>query len=40
VPDIFYTSAETQMGHDEVLGFIGGINSKFVVPEYSSDFYK
>ena len=33
VPDIFKTSSETHDGRDEILGFIGGINQAFVVPE-------
>jgi len=36
VPQFFITSAETQAGRDEILGFIGGINSNFVVPQWSS----
>jgi GTP-binding protein len=36
VPDIFITSAETHGGRDEILGFIGGINQGFVVPELRS----
>jgi len=40
VPDIFITSAETQGGRDEVLGFIGEVNRNFEVPEYDSEFYK
>jgi GTP-binding protein len=36
VPDIFITSAETHDGRDEILGFIGGINQGFVVPELRS----
>ncbi len=36
VPDCFFTSAETQLGHDEVLNFIDGINRNFVVPKFSS----
>ena len=35
-PTIFVTSAETQLGRDEVLGFIDGVNRNFVVPEISS----
>lgn len=37
VPPIFVTSAETQLGRDEVLGFIDGVNRNFVVPEYQRD---
>ncbi len=37
VPPIFVTSAETQLGRDEVLGFIDGVNRNFVVPEYQKD---
>jgi GTP-binding protein len=36
VPTIFVTSAETQLGRDEVLGFIDEINRNFVVPILSS----
>jgi len=34
-PTYFITSAETHAGREEILGFIGGINSDFVVPEFS-----
>jgi GTP-binding protein len=34
LPDMFVTSAETQIGRDEVLGFVDEINRGFVVPEY------
>lgn len=34
VPEIFLTSSETQLGHDEVLNFIDGVNKSFVVPEF------
>ena len=34
VPPVFVTSAETQLGRDEVLGFIDEVNRSFVVPEY------
>ena len=34
VPAIFITSAESQSGRDEVLGFISEVNGSFVVPEY------
>ena len=40
VPDFFLTSAETQLGHDEVLNFIDGVNKSFEVPEFNSEFYK
>lgn len=33
-PQYFVTSAETMSGRDEILGFIGGINAAFEVPEY------
>jgi len=33
-PGYYVTSAETMMGRDEILGFIGGINSGFVVPKF------
>ena len=33
-PDYFVTSAETMLGRDDILGFIGRINQDFVVPEY------
>jgi GTP-binding protein len=36
VPTIFITSAETQLGRDDVLGFIDGVNKHFVVPTFSS----
>lgn len=39
-PPIFVTSAETQLGRDEVLGFIDGVNRSFAVPEFDSEFYK
>ncbi len=32
VPQEFFTSAEKGGGRDEILGFIGDINSRFVVP--------
>ena len=35
VPPYFITSAELQLGHDEVLGFIGQINRDFIVPVLS-----
>ena len=38
LPEYFITSAETQTGHDEVLGFINEINKNFVMPEISSSF--
>jgi len=31
-PQYFVTSSETQLGHDEVLNFIGEINKHFVIP--------
>jgi len=34
IPDIFVTSAELHSGRDEILGFIGGINQAFVIPEF------
>jgi len=40
VPQYFITSAELQTGRDEVLGYIGGINRNFVVPEFNTEFYK
>jgi GTP-binding protein len=40
VPQCFFTSAETQQGHDEVLNFIDGVNKIFVKPEFDSEFYK
>jgi len=33
-PQYFVTSAETMLGRDEILGFIGGINEGFEVPEF------
>ncbi|HEY0245750.1 MAG TPA: ribosome biogenesis GTP-binding protein YihA/YsxC, partial [Mucilaginibacter sp.] len=33
-PDYFVTSAETMLGRDEILGFIGGINAAFEVPQF------
>ena len=33
VPQHFLTSAETQLGHDEVLAFISKINQQFTIPE-------
>src|SRR5579864_240900 len=35
VPAIFITSAETQLGHDDVLGFISEVNRNFVVPVFN-----
>lgn len=32
-PRYFITSAETQIGRDDVLSFIGGINQQFTVPD-------
>ena len=40
MPPYFITSAELQTGRDEVLGFIGGINKNFEIPEFDSAFYK
>jgi GTP-binding protein len=34
IPPIFVTSAETQLGRDQVLGFIDEVNRQFVVPEF------
>src|SRR6201996_7031144 len=36
VPAIFITSAETQDGRDEVLGFISEVNRNFTIPEFKS----
>jgi len=36
VPQYFITSAETQLGHDDVLGFISTVNQSFVIPEYKA----
>lgn len=33
-PPYFVTSSELQLGRDEILGFIGGINQEFEVPPY------
>jgi GTP-binding protein len=33
-PQYFITSAELHLGKDEILGFIGGINSTFETPDY------
>jgi GTP-binding protein len=33
VPKHFLTSAETQLGHDEVLAFISQVNQQFTIPE-------
>lgn len=35
LPDMFVTSAEQQLGRDEVLGFIDEINQGFEIPEYT-----
>ena len=40
VPAIFITSAETQGGRDEVLGFIGEVNRSFEAPAFDPEFYK
>jgi GTP-binding protein len=34
VPQYFITSAETQLGRDDVLNFISGVNEHFVIPQY------
>jgi GTP-binding protein len=36
VPQIFITSAELHAGRDEILGFIGGINQSFEIPDYKT----
>jgi GTP-binding protein len=33
MPSYFVTSSETQLGRDEILGFIGAINNNFEIPE-------
>ncbi len=33
-PQYFITSSETQLGRDEILGFISEVNKVFEVPEY------
>ncbi|MDB4903023.1 MAG: YihA family ribosome biosis GTP-binding protein [Mucilaginibacter sp.] len=35
VPEYFITSAETQLGHDDVLSFISEVNKNFVIPDLS-----
>jgi GTP-binding protein len=35
-PQYFITSAELHLGKEEILGFIGGINSNFEIPDYIS----
>ena len=40
VPPIFITSAETQLGRDQVLAFIDGVNRSFELPVFDSEFYK
>jgi GTP-binding protein len=35
-PPYFITSAETRVGHDELLNFISDINKNFTVPEFKS----
>ncbi|TSD67813.1 YihA family ribosome biogenesis GTP-binding protein [Inquilinus sp. KBS0705] len=39
VPQLFVTSAENMTGRDEVLGFIGGINNSFEIPEFDEERY-
>ncbi len=34
VPEYFITSAETQLGHDDVLGFINEVNKNFIIPDF------
>ncbi len=36
LPEYFITSAETQTGHDEVLGFIDKVNKNFIIPEITT----
>jgi GTP-binding protein len=36
VPGYFITSAETQLGHDDVLSFISEVNKNFVIPDFIS----
>jgi GTP-binding protein len=38
-PQHFVTSADTMLGRDEVLGFIGGINNSFEIPEFDEERY-
>jgi len=38
-PQHFVTSAENMTGRDEVLGFIGGINHGFEIPEFDEERY-
>jgi len=33
VPAHFITSAETQLGHDDVLSFIDEVNKNFIIPQ-------
>jgi GTP-binding protein len=33
IPEYFVTSAETQLGHDDVLGFINTVNKNFIIPQ-------
>ena len=33
IPKYFVTSAETQLGHDDVLGFINTVNKNFIIPQ-------
>ena len=35
VPQYFVTSAEIHLGRDELLGFIGGINQSFAIPDFN-----
>jgi GTP-binding protein len=35
IPKYFITSAETQLGHDDVLSFISEVNKNFVIPDLS-----
>jgi GTP-binding protein len=39
-PRHFVTSAELMTGRDEILGFIGGINNNFEIPEFDGEHYK
>ncbi|MDB5031459.1 MAG: YihA family ribosome biosis GTP-binding protein [Mucilaginibacter sp.] len=36
IPQYFITSAELHSGRDEILGFVGGINQTFEVPEFKA----
>jgi GTP-binding protein len=33
IPEYFITSSETQLGHDDILTFIGNINKVFEIPQ-------